>query len=273
MAVSDYNATDSLNTIVPGSPPIELGEGIAPSPAMVQTLRRAIQRIMADLKALDGTFTGADGANGTSAGLEYSFSTSTSMANPGAGYLRLNDVLASATILAINEGTAASGNPDASAWINSWDDGTGGQLVIAELGAQQNFAIYDVGTVTDNTGWHSVTLTHVASSGSFGADDSLGIAYIKKGPTGAAGDDGASLIPKGAYAGGTAYVAGDVVTNQNSSWIALQATTGNAPPTLPTTVNAYWMLLAAKGDNYVVLTQAAYDALTPDANTVYFITD
>ena len=55
------------------------------------------------------------------------------------------------------------------------------------------------------------------------------------------------IRPRGAYAGGTAYTTGDMVTDQNSTWISLDDTTGNAPPTLPTESNAYWQLLAKAG--------------------------
>ena len=60
---------------------------------------------------------------------------------------------------------------------------------------------------------------------------------------------GEGFSAKGAYSGATAYAKGDVVRDAGSSWIALQATTGNAPPTLPTTSNAYWELLVAKGQD------------------------
>jgi hypothetical protein len=53
---------------------------------------------------------------------------------------------------------------------------------------------------------------------------------------------------EGAYSSGTAYSANDIITYQGSSWVALQETTGHAPPTLPTTSNSYWSLLSAKGD-------------------------
>ncbi len=52
---------------------------------------------------------------------------------------------------------------------------------------------------------------------------------------------------EGGYDAGTAYAEYDAVLDNGSSWRALQATTGNAPPVLPTTSNAYWTLLAAKG--------------------------
>ncbi|WP_377299715.1 hypothetical protein [Rhizobium sp. SGZ-381] len=66
------------------------------------------------------------------------------------------------------------------------------------------------------------------------------------GPAGPAGPVGA-LTPRGTYSAGTAYEENDNVLYNGSSFVALQATTGNAPPTLPTTSNTYWSLIAAKG--------------------------
>ncbi|UHS56825.1 hypothetical protein [Agrobacterium vaccinii] len=57
------------------------------------------------------------------------------------------------------------------------------------------------------------------------------------------------IVPRGAYNAGTTYSANDMVLDNGSSWLALQTTTGNAPPTLPTTSNAYWRLVAAKGSD------------------------
>ncbi len=55
------------------------------------------------------------------------------------------------------------------------------------------------------------------------------------------------VVDRGTYSGATAYEANDIVLNNGSTWLALQPTTGNAPPTLPTESNAYWRLLARKG--------------------------
>lgn len=53
---------------------------------------------------------------------------------------------------------------------------------------------------------------------------------------------------QGAYSGATTYVLGDVAQESGSSWILTVAeSTGNAPPALPTTSNAYWQLLARQG--------------------------
>jgi Collagen triple helix repeat (20 copies) len=90
------------------------------------------------------------------------------------------------------------------------------------------------------------------ATGATGATGSTGPtgATGPTGPQGIQGDpglDGVSFIWEGAYSGVTAYQENDVTFDQGSSWIALQNTTGNAPPTLPTTSNAYWSLMAIKG--------------------------
>jgi len=52
-----------------------------------------------------------------------------------------------------------------------------------------------------------------------------------------------NVTPTGAYDNGTAYNIGETVSYNGSSYIALQATTGNLP-----TNATYWQLLASKGD-------------------------
>lgn len=58
--------------------------------------------------------------------------------------------------------------------------------------------------------------------------------------------EGFVFVP-GGYDDEFAYPKGGVARQAGSSWIALQPTTGNAPPTLPTTSNAYWELMAERG--------------------------
>lgn len=55
------------------------------------------------------------------------------------------------------------------------------------------------------------------------------------------------INPRGTYSSATAYAERDAVLLNGSTWRAKQATTGNAPPTLPATENAHWILVAAKG--------------------------
>lgn len=61
---------------------------------------------------------------------------------------------------------------------------------------------------------------------------------------------GEGFVFRGAYGSGTAYVKNDVAREAGSSWIlTAETSTGNAPPTFPTTSNAYWELLAQKGQD------------------------
>lgn len=68
---------------------------------------------------------------------------------------------------------------------------------------------------------------------------------------------GRGPVIRGDYNPATAYVLDDAVLDNGSTWIALQTTTGNAPPVLPATSNAHWQLLARKG------TDGEIDGVTP----------
>lgn len=200
--------------------------------------------------------TGNTGAAGLSAGIPFTFSTTTAMADPGPGVIRFNNAtLASVTAIAVDDASAASGNPDVSAAVLSWDDSTNlthrGYLLVKALVAPQNYALFAItGGTTDESGWSQLAVALVSASGAFADTDPIIVEFTRTGNVGIDGTDGVdgvTFIWRGAYSGATAYDENDVVLDNNSSWIALQATTGNAPPTLPTTINTYWQLVAAKG--------------------------
>lgn len=114
-------------------------------------------------------------------------------------------------------------------------------------GAQGASGTLAVGTVTTGAAGSSVIVTNSGTSTAAVLNFT-----IPRGDTGAAGTngaDGVSLTPQGTYGSGTTYSAGDVVLDQNSSWVYVNVTpgSGNAPPTLPTESNTYWQLLARAG--------------------------
>ncbi len=139
--------------------------------------------------------TGATGSTGTDAGVRWNFDSSTTMADPGAGDIRLNNAtLASVTAIAVSDNCAESGNPDVSTFVLAWDDSTTtalrGTLIIKKTTAPQNFAIYSItGGSTDNVGWTELAVTHVQSSGSFSNADALSIAFTRTGNAGAGSGD------------------------------------------------------------------------------------
>lgn len=114
-------------------------------------------------------------------------------------------------------------------------------------GAQGDSGTLSVGTVTTGAAGSSASVTNSGTSTAAVLNFT-----IPRGDTGAAGTngaDGVSLTPQGTYGSGTTYSAGDVVLDQNSSWVYINVTpgSGNAPPTLPTESNTYWQLLARAG--------------------------
>ena len=125
---------------------------------------------------------------------KYTFSTTTSMADPGAGILRYNHgTVASVTAIAIDDTTADTGNPDIEAWIASWDDSTStikGQLRLVEPGTPANYAVFNITALTNNSGWVQLTVAHVDSNGTFGNTDPIRATFSRvgdKGDTGATG--------------------------------------------------------------------------------------
>jgi hypothetical protein len=148
----------------------------------------------------DAGVAGTNGTNGVHAGVAYNFATSTAMADPSSGNVRLNNAtLSSVTAIAISANSADSGNPSVSAWINTFDDSTTlghrGLIIIRKVSAPQNFAIYDVtAALTDNATWLQLTVASVVNNGAFSAADALAISFIRTGDKGAAGAGSGDLI-------------------------------------------------------------------------------
>lgn len=80
-------------------------------------------------------------------------------------------------------------------------------------------------------------------------DGDWSVPFYISGPKGDKGDIGATgITDKGNYSAVAAYVLGDAVLDNGSTWRAKgNVPAGNAPPALPAEENAYWRLLARKG--------------------------
>lgn len=127
--------------------------------------------------------------------IKWAFDSSTTMADPGTGDLRLdNATVGSVTNIAVSALSSASGNPDLSDFIATWDDSTSsvkGTIILRKSGTPATFAVFSVtGTITDNSTWLQIPVTHVTSSGTWSAADVIYAAFSRtgtKGDTGAAG--------------------------------------------------------------------------------------
>lgn len=126
-------------------------------------------------------------------GVQWNFESSTTMAAPATGGLRLNNAtIASVTAIAVNALAADSGNPSVRAVVNAWDDAgntsSRGLLTIKKIGASEVFAVFKLtGSVTDNTTWLQLAVTYVGGSGALVANDGLSLSLAPAGADAAPG--------------------------------------------------------------------------------------
>jgi len=116
----------------------------------------------------------------------WNFATSTTMADPGSGNIRLNNAtLASVTAIAISDND--NDGVDQSAYVLSWDDSTSvdskGTLMFRTVAG--DVLIFNVTALTDNAGWTELAVTLTGSNGSLSASEEL---YSTFSRTGDAGD-------------------------------------------------------------------------------------
>ena len=118
----------------------------------------------------------------------YTFSTTTTMADPGVGVIRFNNATASsATAIAIDAQSADTGNPNILSLLLSFGDSTNnpkGLIRFTQAGTPANYRAYNVTAVTNNTGWVQFTVTHVAGAGSFSNGVSLVMEFHRAGNAG-----------------------------------------------------------------------------------------
>lgn len=137
--------------------------------------------------------TGAAGANGTDPGIRFLFASSTTMGDPSAGNVRMNNAtLSSVTAIAISYSCGETGNPSVANWIKglgaSNNPSDKGRLIIKKVSAPQNYVIAKItAAVTDNTTWGQVTVTIDDTGGSFSASDVLSVQWSRTGNQGTAG--------------------------------------------------------------------------------------
>jgi len=115
-------------------------------------------------------------------------------------------------------------------------DGTGNQISTFTFPFTVQASIYDDAAVVSTTEFTSLTLL---------ADN---------------------LRHKGVYSAATTYYMNNMVEYNGSSFIALQTTVGNVPPTYPTVCNAYWCLMA---NGYAFDVEYAENIIVADSTEHY----
>ena len=94
------------------------------------------------------------------------------------------------------------------------------------------------------------------STGNLPTNSTYFTLLAQAGTNGTNGTNGTSFIWRGAYSGATAYVANDVVSYNNSTYICILASTGNLP-----TNTTYWSLMALAGAGDVVGPASSTDSV------------
>jgi hypothetical protein len=129
---------------------------------------------------------------------KFTFDSSTSMADPGAGDFRLNNAtVASVTALALSANSADSGNPDVSDFVATWAASTNtvkGTLTLKKSGTPATFATFTITGVTDNGTWLQLAVTHVASNGAWSAADVGYLGFARAGDKGADGAGSGDML-------------------------------------------------------------------------------
>lgn len=133
----------------------------------------------------------ANGLVGAS-GYTYKYSSTTTAADPGAGYFRFDAAMASATSLYISETDDLGVNIAAS--IATWDSSTStikGRLRFVKIGAPAITAEVDlVSTKTDNGAWVTFPVTVRGTPGAFSDGDQCHLHFVPKGDAGSGGGGG-----------------------------------------------------------------------------------
>jgi hypothetical protein len=148
------------------------------TPGVPGTRKRPVSSLAVDIAAIL--------AARLAPGILWNFdSNTTTAADPGTGDIRFNNAsLNSVTELSISDFCGLPGNPDASAFVLSWEDSGAtplGTLYIKKAGAEQNFLIVNVTAINDQSGYTRVSLDFVAGAGSFSNGDPLSLLFVNGG--------------------------------------------------------------------------------------------
>ena len=151
----------------------------------------------AETEAAAAAASAVTAANEASAAMpKYTFSTTTSVADPGVGKLRLNHgTPSSASVIIIDDQTADTGNPNVEDWLKGFDDSTStikGYVRLVEPGTPANYAVYNITGLTDSSGFIQLAVSHVDSQGTFGDGDSIRLSFARTGDKGTTGDTGST---------------------------------------------------------------------------------
>ena len=137
---------------------------------------------------------GVQGPEGNFGGItfEYNYDNSTTMADPGSTYIRLNNAsFSSATLLAIDDENSAA--VDIHSYLQTIDDSTSsikGHVKISKKTDGNTYALYTISGLTDYATYFEVNISYVSGNGSFTDEDDVLLTFARTGDVGAQGTQG-----------------------------------------------------------------------------------
>jgi len=143
-------------------------------------------------------------AGGDSA--QFTYSTTVTDADPGAGFIRFNNTTISSATIAYIDDAEANGT-DVIAWVQSFDDVAGnatnrGRIRVSKANTLDTWHVFRVNAaITDASGYTKIPLTYIDGAGSLANNDKVFVSFV------ASGEDGA--IPGYYYKFATSTTDGD----------------------------------------------------------------
>lgn len=214
-------------------------------------------------------------------GFRFTYSTTTTDADPGAGTLRANHAtLSSATALYVD--LAEHGATDVTAWLDSLDDSTGaikGRVRLASIADPTKWIVYNLTGWTTAVGYRKLTISYVAGPGAlpttagdtFLSFDALGMgqAIVDADVSASAAIAGSKIAPD--------FAAQNIVTTGRISLGTNPSTTGYVA--LPNNESVRWRnaansadveVINLNGSNQIVIGSTAdtWVSIDASANTV-----
>ncbi len=159
---------------------------------------------------------GQQGTTGSFGGVtfDYTFSTNTAASDPGVGILKFDNAsLSGATTLYMDD--RDDNFTDIQPFLRTIDDSTSpikGHFKVSENGSPENFAVFTISAVTENSGYFGITCSYINGSigGTFADAGDVVITFARTGDIGASGPQGTTGIQGDVGTQGTAGFIGGV---------------------------------------------------------------
>jgi len=158
---------------------------------------------------------------------QFTYSTTTTDADPGSGFIRFNNTTLSSASIAYVDDNEINGT-DVSAWVLSFDDVSSsasnrGRIRMSKSNTLDTWAVYKIsGASTDASGYVKLALTYIDSAGTFANNDKIFLSFVATGAgttgaTGAAGGSAADDLSLGDAAVTLATSAGNITIDAQGS--------------------------------------------------------